>query len=576
MKPTVKITSLAALLLGAAFGQTASAESMVAVSVHSGDQAGKLWPNNQPQNNNQRGAGAEHSQCSYLKTKQTLVCMATASYTDVVNATDVNLANTRIQNLCTAYKIDPVTGPKQVAMKYVTKNNSPDWQNSHKISTATVLGGDAVVAMYGYDPNGNNTKTYAQVIGANCENLSGTEFAQTEIIAKTNDDLGGSLIGAVLADSATSTKVFSSHIGNGNGQDDGWVNMIGITMANGKATITKKWDLSIVTNEERSRAECVPTADPDKVMCSWAEGNAQPPNRGVRVGLINVADGTPTANRILFKQYIKERQGNIMYSTPSLVNVPKADGTPSDRMILSYVMVDTTNRNGRNKGKTTQFVVPFDVTATGATLIGEPKSGILGLSDGAHPGLSQGVFGKDKRQVAFGWNPTITDGGTGSFTIMGTDPTTGALAPIKSESLGMSLAGGWISQYYGHNPNTPQGRNYAPHTIMIDNPGYGVAGGFQPLVEKFMVASIHGRHMRADGVTPEDKSAWDILLYSAVTHDATDPIDPGGGGSGSDSGSNTDGPGSGSGIGGCSSNGAGGSFGLAMFLGLAFTIRRRR
>lgn len=572
MTPTVRITGLAALLLGAAFANTASAEDMHFFEVHNGDLAGRLWPNNQPQNNNQRGAGAEHPSCVQLKAAKRIMCFTTASYTDISNATQVNIANTRLQGLCSSYELDPIVGLKLVANKYISNNTSPDYQNFMKTAAQPVLAGTAALVTYGYDRNGVNTEGYAMAIGPNCENLSGTEFAQTKIIAKNNDNLGGART-TPLSDSPTKSRIASSYIGNGNGQDDGWIAAITVTSDGTKATITKDFDLSIVTNEERSRTECEPTANPDQVTCCWAEGNAQPPNRGVRCGLIDTAVGTPAANRILWKKYIQERAGNIYYSTPSLVNVPNADGTPSNRMMLSYVKIDTTNRQGRAKGKTEEYTVPFEVSATGPTMLEEPKTGILGVGDGAHPGLCAGFYGKDKRPVAFGFHPTITDGGIATMTILGTN-TLGKIEPIKAVSLGVSMAGGWISQYFGNNPNTPQGRNYAPQCLTVANPGYGVAGGFDPLVKEFTVMPIVGVKKRDTGLL-QDKLALDILMFPSLVTDPTDPIDPVDPTDPTDP-NNPNGPGNGNGIGGCSSNGSGGSLVLALGLGLAFTIRRRR
>jgi MYXO-CTERM domain-containing protein len=506
-----------------------------------------------------------------LKASKTILCFTTASYTDISNATEVNITNTRLQGLCTAYALDPMVGLKMVTQKYISKNNSPDWQNMHKPAAQPVLAGTAALVTFGYDPNGNNTEGYAMAIGANCQNLSGTEFAQTKIIAKNNDNLGGPN-SFPISDSPTKSRIGATYIGNGNGTDDGWIATMTVTSDGTKATITKDFDLSIVTNEERSRAECRPTANADVITCCFAEGNSQPPNRGVRCAGVNVATTTPANQRILWKKYVAERNGNIYYSTPSLVNMPNPDGTASDRMMLSYVRIDTTNRQGRTKGKTDQFTVPLEVSATGFTMLEEPKTALLGIGDGAHPGLCSAVYGKEKRPVAFGFHPTITDGGIASMTIIGTDAA-GKLAPIKPVTLGVSLAGGWISQYFGQNPNTPQGRNYAPECVTVDNPGYGVQGGFEPLVEKFAMFPVVGSKKRPDGKV-QDKLALDIALFPSVVHDATDPINP------IDPTNPTDptdpGPTNGNGLGGCSTNGNGGSLMLALGLGLAFVVRRRR
>jgi MYXO-CTERM domain-containing protein len=586
----MKSKTLTSLLLAMIASPAAVfAGPMTAVPIHGGDNAGRLWDNGGPRNNDQRGAGAEHSSCAWLKTKKSLVCLSTASYTDISNAGAVNIAETRIQGLCASYKFDPMTGLKPIVTKYVSNNESPDYQNYHKVAARPVADGNYVMSMYGYDPNGVNTATYAQILDENCNNMAGQEFAQTLIIAKNNDDVGGNnWLGAPLVDSATGSKACGTQIGNGNGQDDGWLTCVKVEVNGAKVTVAKIFDQSIVTNEERSRTVCAPTASPNKVVCSWAEGNNQPPDRGVRVGLIDVSDAAPQGGRILFKQYIKQREGNIYYSTPDLVNVPKADGTPSNDFVMSYVKIDRNGINGRNKGKTNQFTVPLTVSDTAATMAQEPVTGILGAADAAHPGMISGVFGPDKRFVTVLTNPTITDGGTGNFTLVGKDAT-GKLEKLSTVDMGMPLAGGWISQRYGNNPNTPQGRNYAPDGLMVDNPGFGVVGGYQPLVEKFMVMSVSGTKKRGAGTgggtgdQNQDKLGWDIVLVPMVEGNVVDPTDPDAptptdpsNPTPTDPSNPTPTDNNGGGIGGCSTGGAN-SAGLGLVvLGLALAGRRRR
>lgn len=592
----MKSTFLTSLLLGMVTGPAAAfaAAPIHVFEVHNGDNAGRKWENNNPQNNDQRGAGLEHGKCSALKTadgKPRIVCIGTASYTDISNAQQVNIANTRIQGLCAAYDFDAVAGLKPVVMKYISKNNSPDYQNYHKVWTTPVLDGTAVLSMYGYDPNGVNTATYAQVIGPNCENLLGQEFAQTQIIAKNNDNVGGVTgmpmlksgpsTAASTFDSPTRSQRIFTVIGNGNGTDDGWLLRVDVKKTGDKVTAQKAFDLSIVNNEERSRAECVPTANGDEVTCCWAEGNTQPPNDGVRCGLINVSDAPPNGQRILWKKYIKQKTGNLYYSTPSLQNVTGPDGSPTSQVMLSYVQVDTTGRNGRTKGKTTQYTVPFKVAATGPTMTDEPKTNLFGIGDGAHPGICGTLYGKEKQFAGFLINPTITDGGVASGAMIGLDAA-GKIKPMKAYDLGVSVAGGWISQYYGQNPNTPQGRTYHPACDMVSNPGFGVQGGFEPLVEKFLMVPVSGTKKRNDGKI-QDKLAFDVLLVPAVEHSATDPIQPEDPTKPStpsqpDPTSPTDddtGPSSGSGVGGCSTTGSANS-GLVLLLGLLSLRRRKR
>jgi uncharacterized protein (TIGR03382 family) len=113
--------------------------------------------------------------------------------------------------------------------------------------------------------------------------------------------------------------------------------------------------------------------------------------------------------------------------------------------------------------------------------------------------------------------------------------------------------------------------------MMVDNPGYGIEGGFQPTVKQFVFAANAPRRLRIDG-TPEDKLAFDMVLIPAVIpgedpgpspdpdpepdpEPEPDPVDP---------------DGSGAQVGGCSAGGGAGAGSLLLLGFAAAFIRRRR
>src|SRR5262249_29260902 len=316
----------------------------------------------------------------------------------------------RVEGLCAAYQLDKAQGLVKVNVAYFTKNKSPDWQNMHKPHAQAINGGAAALVQDGYDPNATNTKTYGMVLGPNCD----IQSAQTLLFANTNDNLGG-LWDAdrnTYADTNGVTKACGGRIGDGAGDDDVWVHCTTTTATGqpGAAAYTIKPDFKVVidTQEARSRGTTSLTPFPNMMLAVWASGNTNPPNN-IRLGLVNTATGVPDNQRIVWRQTIAQRNGNIHFTTPSMVPITDATGNPTNRFIVSYVRVDTTNRGGKQKGRTSIQTVPLEVSQTGLTLLDLPVQNLFELPDAAHPGMTRGVYGVDSRPVAFLFDASITD-----------------------------------------------------------------------------------------------------------------------------------------------------------------------
>jgi uncharacterized protein (TIGR03382 family) len=515
MNRLTKILLAASLVPASAYAQGSIAE----FDIHSGDQAGLLWQNG-PRNNDQRGAGAEHQAAALIPNAEggaKLVVSATASYTDIPDSP----VNHRIQALCASYKLDPMQGLVKDQIKYVTNNNGDEYQNAHKISLTPVLGGTAVLQTYGYDPN-NNTQFYGQVLDGSCNKLAN----QTLLLAKNNDDVNGTgdAEAAITYDSPTETRLVECVIGNGNGRDDGWC--LGISVkkdAAGKVTVKRDWDISVVAQEERTRMYVVPTAIPEHVLYCAAEGNSQPPQIGVRCGLINAAPGVNNNERIVYRKFIAQREGQIYRTTPNVAVVRDAEGKPTNDVVISYVEVDLRGRNGRNKGKTTIMTTRAKIGPTSLEFT-TPSPDMIPFGDKAHPSMCTGNYGPNGESVAFLLGGSIVDGArtTGTATVIGLEGTN-AMKKVRDIAI-QPLALGYISQYYGNNPNTPQGRNHQT-CAMLRNPGYGVVGGFQPEVKDFLLMPSTSRKLRQDG-TAQDKLALSVVLVPAVVPAAAPTPDP--------------------------------------------------
>jgi|GEM_PF-2603714 len=547
--------------------------------VHDGDNAGLGRPN---QNNDQRGAGGEHFSIASIPNAPggaRLVFCGTASYTDIPNSPVAH----RIQVLCGAYQLDPMTGLKDGDLstpnvmepewiKYVTNNDGDEYQNGHKLKVVPVLGGTAFAAFYGFDPD-NNTDTWAQVYGADGTMLVG----QTKIIENNNDDLGGSLDKFVLeADSSDTSVLVGGVIGNGNGDDDSWAFGVRIEKSAEGYTMRRTWKQNVILAEERSRAAIVPTNMPGRVLYCGTAGDSQPPKLGVLCALLNTEEGN-VGNRVVWKKFVAEREGNLYKTTGDVVPTYDASGNLTDKYIVQWVQVDTSQRNGREKGMTKIFQAPIQISDTTLTMLSTPTDKAVNFGDQAHPILAGGNYGEGASAgpATFLIQGSLVDSpaGAGSISVMRFNPATNALEKETSITLPVATGMGMISQKFGNNPNTPQGRNHQ-NLITIKNPGFGVVGGFNPEVKELIVMPNTGPTRRLDN-TLSDKAGLSLVLIPSVSQTAasgepplppvappepTEPEDPSSSGNAS---------------GGCNTSGSPAA-GMIFALGAAVAILRRR
>ncbi|HEY5934971.1 MAG TPA: hypothetical protein VIU61_10060, partial [Kofleriaceae bacterium] len=415
---------------------------------------GALWRNDRPNNNDQRGAGMEHQKV--VRIGDQILVVGTASYTDItplipgkgLSSAEAGILppadagadgigsqarGTRIQGLCTSFRLDPIMGLVKTNQSYFTNNDSDDWQNAHKMAAVAIDGGTAALINYGFDPPNdgqNRTQLYAKVLGPDCAILSPQELQFKD----NNDDYGGAE-NLLMTDAAGVSRVCGNFIGNGNGSDDGHsfcstaTKNAGGTGAN-TYSVKPNYEIVIEPEEERTRSNISATPIANHMLACWAEGNSQP-TYNIRCGLINTAAGVPNEQRLVWRQRVAVRDGNIQYGTPALAPILDATGKPTDKFMLSYVQVNTANRDGRYKGRTKIFSLPIQVATTGLTKLDEPRTDLFGLTDGAHPGSTVGLYGVDKRPVAFLWSAALTDGGPGQVRIVGLDAE-GKLAPVRA------------------------------------------------------------------------------------------------------------------------------------------------
>jgi len=576
-------TKLAGTLFGAAtialMAGSTFAQGIYTLEVHDGDFAGRAYPGEEQRRNNQdqEGAGMEHVRCNLIPNAPggaRVMCVGTGSYTNIPGSP----VNDRIQVLCSSHRLDAQMGLVQTGLKYITNNRGDEYQNGHAPVLAPAFGGTMAVAYYNYDPD-NNTKLWGKVLGPDCEEMS----PQTLLLAKQNDDvLGHASNPIVVADAAGETRFGSCGIGNGNGRDDMWCIGVRATKTGDTYALQTYFDRSVEAEEERSRPSVNESPIADTIFECAAVGNAQPPNRGMRCALISTDPNTPNDQRVIYRRYIQERQGNIYATTPAVAAVRGPDGKVTGDYIVTYVEVDTSNRQGRSKGRTLLRTIPVRLGPTDLEFLDTPRNDMVGAGDQAHQAACDGQWGPEGKAMAFILQGSVVGSvtGVGRINMLSLDTTTRRAVEEDAIVYADSTDTGWISQYYGNNPNTPQGRNHH-FCMMVPNPGYGVTGAFQPTVKSFLMVSNTGRKLRTTGVA-QDKMAFDLVLIPAVVPaEAPQPDpepDPDPDPSPDPTPDPTDDPNdSGAQIGGCSTGGTTSTGGLLLLgLAVAFTIRRRR
>src|SRR4029434_11239413 len=109
---------------------------------------------------------------------------------------------------------------------------------------------------------------------------------------------------SIFSDVAGKTRFCGALIGNGNGDDDGWAWCATSQSTGGTGassyTLTPNFKIVTENNEERTRAFVSRTSLPDMMLSCCAAGNTQPPNRGLRCGLINTAEGVSNDQRLVW------------------------------------------------------------------------------------------------------------------------------------------------------------------------------------------------------------------------------------------------------------------------------------
>jgi hypothetical protein len=500
--------------------------------IHNGQNAGKTrrGEDGRERAGRQYGAGAEHATLAQLANGDIMV-FALSSYTDLPPGPPRD----RHQLLCAHVKMDPAVGPRLQTVQLVTDLDGDRYRTAMHPSSLTIDGGKAVSVLYNYAPD-DRARTYAQVFGPGCVPLS----QMTEIMRKNNDDCretNGQDDQVIVHAMAGYDDILATAGCNGNGSDDSWVVQYRVTkLEDGQYSIEKRYDVEIEPREERSRPTVIaPTpTDPEIAYVVWTAGNTQPPNRGVRAGAIYVGDDGPLGEnadeRLIWRQYIAEKEGEIYRTQIRMAGITNPDGSQTGRAIFAYQELVEGRR--KDKGTATMLSGTLQFSPAGVEIL-SVQNDVFPTSDATHQTICATMWGRSGTEEfhalmingSHNGNPTALS----TMQAVKLDALTNTVVNKEKINLGVGIDNAWISNIYGNNPNT-QGRNFVFCKGNLKNPGYGVTGGYKPDVMSFV--ALPATHRRVDPASPygtEDKLALSLVLVPAVLAPATPeppPQDP--------------------------------------------------
>ena len=487
------------------------------------------------------------------------------------------LPTDKVQGACTPIELvqgsdGSVTAVKKPGERWVTNNDGNESRNAHHPWLVPV-GPTEMLYTFNHQAEGtSDTKRYGMVLAPDCSprtllTPAGTPIPYAIIMEKDNDDCsmnedGGGADTRLMLDGSTRVVMWAGC--NGNGKDDGWLNVVDVKCTDETAgrtcRITKQFDVSLAKREERSRGRCsMSTADPDTAVCTWTEGNNQPQRDGTWIAAVDVSGSGLAPNdgegRVLWKKLIEGRkaipptqsvnpnpneemeergeskrsyssraksarvlaldgsnnavQTDLLFvSTGDLVGNNRRDGK-GGRYIDSRLGVARATRQGLEWVVPMQTVsnalVGFDYTHIKMTGVliqndGQVLPGITFLQ-GSHNG--GGVHPPDVKVIAFNQaEARLIDHGT-------------------YQAKGTSYDRHLYSNYLGNNPGN-QGRNFAGATF-VKNPFEGLNGSRT----KFLVLHALTGKDPADVAAPEKKPSSYVSVMELILDGAPPPPVPG-------------------------------------------------
>lgn len=398
---------------------------------------------------------------------------------------------------CTSIEMNPMTGPTIVADQIqITARHGGDRPCNH---TAAATDGKYVVWSFGSDSGPGsigNTQTYTGVLDNMCNELA----APIRVSNNNNNNQGA----PDLVYQGAGMWVNGYYDNNA-----GRTYARGLTLddSSGTPVLTKHF-LTVTTTPSNIGRPTIATIAPDRALVCAAKGDQRPPEDGVECTLINSTDGT-----VIWKNLIAPSDpDNKLY-----MNQPTLALMDNGRVALSVVSSTGEGRRKNKKGTSQAYLYMIQPSDAGIGF--QQKLDAVGEYQ-AHSSLCSGAYGVDGKPTMAVFDASITGSGLAQMQMIQYDPTTKAFLPIEKRAASSENGdSGYLANIYGQNPHQ-QGRDFLKCMGDVPNPGYGVTGGYEPLVKTFFIAPHMGRIMG------QQKDAMFMTFMPAHVDQVIPPDDP--------------------------------------------------
>lgn len=586
---------------------TAQTRTVTYTQLRNGDYAGevqRLEPlsSGRVQAQEQVGAGGEHASTAVSGPFVTTAVISSymrdedGDGTPEVPMPDIIQLEGFFGRLSATGSIEPIEECPQGLKGLVLTNNSGDrYRNGHAPRVLTLGVADGKDASdprqhlfrikYNYAPadedeeSNARARSYSKIVNACGEVLSvEQEDGQLAslIIAKENDDcsehdMKPEFLHKDYIDGESGERVlnvFGVYGCNGNGRDDGWASYDETRCTFSEEGIPSSCtggqlsDVSIITQEQRSRMLVEETSDPNLMVYVGVEGNTNPPNQGVEVGLVRIGEGG-VLEQVFEAYYARSSPGNDLYETePRGYGLVDENGVPTGVIHITNTQIHRVDNRTKGEARMLAGRVQVDVEEQTISILNQRQSvhDVMPGLEATHVGecavdnagliLSSSHSGNHENpMVGFLYNWTLND-----------DVQQANLTNLGQTNLVAAHDNRYISNILGNNPRN-QGKNFLG-CKEVPNPYFNVDDADNKCAKTLVVMGVNPREVREGTNIPFDKLSTGIVVTSGV-------ID---GDCAGTAGGNTGGSGSG---GGCSTGQNSSAVGLLAFLGLIAWRRRR-
>ncbi len=380
--------------------------------------------------------------------------------------------------------------PDVANFRYVSQRNSDENRAYHHPEVEAIGGGRFAITANWDRNNNTNTERYMQVVDSQCNlipltgNVTRRENNTSAVImAKNNDNCSGRQAGGggdTFIHPNGMASIMSEELCNGNGADDGWANMITVACeADGSSCdIQKKFDTSVIDQEERSRGRCeqVDTDNdgtPDMGMCCGTEGNSQPQRDGVWCSGVDTTSG-----ELLWKERVAYRgetsTGKRTYAMRIKILAERTvDGQRTGKVAMEWQMHRGNNNNNKKGGYDDKIMFGLATPSRTGLNMPEPQDitseVILSQVEMTHSTMIQTFSGSVEAPVTtFGFLAPNHNGNSVNSSIMNIPLENGIFGKAEVYHMSGPMDGQKYSKYLGDNPNN-QGRNYTDCHV-VPNP----------------------------------------------------------------------------------------------------------